>query len=366
MNEPVVITGLGCCTALGDMPASLWGGLESGTPAALQPVPLPQDLPACAQREVPVARVPGPHPERLLGVRRPFPDRPSLMAIIAGDGALAAAGLGQEQDRRTLDPNRLGLVVNTCFGPSQTVERYLRTLLLEGPAQVSPIVFSRAVSNTLSGELARRHQLKGPSTLVVGSTTVGYALDLLQPGAADAVLCVGSDEVRDLHAWAYLRSALLDDGLVLGEGAGAVVMERESSAQTRGARPMARVLGYAAGFCPEAVHHLSSLTTEALQACMLGALADAQRPAAMVSAVVGLANGDDYLAQAERAALAFLPPSSTLLRPKLVLGETFGAAECLGVLAAAPVLRTEGALVLVNTHQVGGAVWTLVLEGISC
>lgn len=384
ISEAAVVSGLGCCTVTGDLPATLYQQVCAKVPVTsyLRPLPWPADLPhgvdpedgaASTEETLTLAQVLGPLPERLPGLRRPFPDRPTLMAIVAADGALADSALLSQAEagpsKPHLDRSRIGVVVGTCFGPSHTVERYLRTLITEGPAQVSPIAFSRAVASSLVGEICRRHQLKGPSTVLLGASILGYALDLLHQGAADAVLCVGVDEVRDLHGWAYQRTGLLADGLVLGEGAAALLLERSSYLQQRGGPALAQVVDYTAGFCPSSVNRLSLVSLNSLELSMTGLLEATGQPAESVGLVVGLANGDDKLRKTEQAAIRLcLSPAAEILWPKHTLGETFGASEIIGALVGTLALgaQTEregpGRCVVVNTAQVGGMVGSVLLR----
>ena len=182
------------------------------------------------------------------------------------------------------------------------------------------------------------------------------------------MVCVGVDEIRDLHAVAYAHAGLLDAGLVLGDASVALVLERLESAEAREAAILAEVADYAAVFCAQSVHHVTRVTPEAIGRSMQQALAVAGVDAGEIDLVVPLANGDRCLGVAERSALAsvFGRPIATLA-PKHTFGETFGSAGVLGTLVAAEALGrgtggwqpTKG---LVNACEVGGAVWSTVVE----
>lgn len=376
-----LVSGLGCCAVTGNQPSSLYQSVCARVSAStfLRPVPYPIDLPRAADsglassytEEEPIllAQVPGPLPETVEGLRRPFPDRPTLMAISAADQALAQSELLLPAGELSVERTRIGVVVGTCFGPSLTVERYLRVLLADGPAQVSPIHFSRAVASSLVGEICRRHQLKGPSTVLLGGSSIGYALDLLQLGVVDAVLCVGVDEVRDLHGWAYRRTGLLDGGLILGEGAGAVVLENASHLQRRKGHALGQVVDCVSGFCPTSVHRLSQVSQTALESMMTGLLHGAQCAADSVGLVIGMAGGLEHVRDTETTAIQNCVSSKVdILWPKHTLGETFGASELLAVVVGTLALETQverplpGPSVLVNTAQVGGMVGSVLLQ----
>lgn len=362
--ERILITGGGSCTPAGcGLPAAREAvGQLSPVGRFTTALPMPADL--ALERSYPVAKAKAPAPETIPGLARPFPDLFVQLAIVAVDEALASAGLLNGG----IDRSRIGLVLTSALCPLETVARHLATLFRDGPARISPMGFSRTVFNAVVGEISRRHSLQGPSTLVPGSSALGYAYDLLQQGDADAIVCVGVEELRDLHVYAYAQAGLLDGGLVLGEASAAIVLESASSARRRHVPVRAEVADYSAGFCPESVLELTAATPEALAETMGSALAAARLAPAEVGLVVALANGDPGLDQAERAALAaVLGRPVPALEPKLTFGETFAAAGLLGVLLAADALSdgpegTRAAAVLVNACEVGGTVWSAALR----
>lgn len=360
MSNDVVITGIGCCSALGVLPDALLQtlGQGDGVRGVVHPVKIPSELGGGEDGQM--MAIPELEPSSVSGLRRPYPDRPTLMALLATDQAITAAGIDTSRE----DGTAIGLVLNTCFGPSQTVERYLRTLLAQGPALVSAISFARAVSNALGGEVSRRHHLRGPSTTLLGSSAIAYGADLLANGCAEAVVCAGVDEVRAIHLWAYREAGLLAEGLTLGEGAAAVVLERRDVAEARGARIWARIASYAMGFCPESVQRITDVTEESLAQCMERALRRSPGGAANVECVVSIDNGDARMANAERAAVRrVLARAPKWLAPRRALGETFGASEIMGALASIGALRESGTTsCLVNTCQPGGAISSVLME----
>jgi len=361
-RERVVITGCGCWTPAGRGAAAAFEAVAADVPVERFAAPsvFPADLPPHGSR--PVAKLSIPAPEAIGGLPRPFPDVFTRMAVVAVDDAIAAGALTSGHVDRT----RLGLILTSSFGPFETVVSHLTTLFRDGPARISPMSFSRSVFNAVIGELSRRHKLQGPSTLVTGSTAVGYAYDLIQEGAADAVVCVGVDEVSDLHVYAYGDAGLLDGGMVLGEATAAVVLESERSARARDAVVIAEVAEYGTAFCPESVQHLTRVTAEAIGQAMTQALDRAGLAAAAVDAVVTLASGDADMRAQEETALAGLFGKPVRKVPvKTTLGESFGSAGVLGVVVAAEALRTAAppaTTCVVNACEVGGAVSSAVLR----
>ncbi len=109
-------------------------------------------------------------------LRPPYPSRYSQLALVATSLAIQDAQI----ELTSIDPTRIGTVLNTEFGPNEAVEKYLMDLFTKGPAAVSPLLFSRTVANVALGEIARYFQLKGPSSMLLGENSVCYAYDLLQ------------------------------------------------------------------------------------------------------------------------------------------------------------------------------------------
>lgn len=194
------------------------------------------------------------------------------MALAACLEACGQAGLavGEGLGARA---QRVGLVLGTGGGGidftlDQAKEGY-------SGGRLSLWTITNATHGNLSGELSIRLGLRGPSLCIStgcasSSDAVGMALEMLRsdrPGAPEAMVVVGADaHVRweTMTSMALLRvlttrtndersaataSRPFDrtrDGFVLGEGAWAILMEREGSARSRGAREIARVEGYGA------------------------------------------------------------------------------------------------------------------------
>lgn len=364
MTTELVVTGLGCCTALGSDVEGVLAAVGACDEARERA--RPEELADGLLHRAPISvlRVAGPDPGAMAQLRRPHPDRLSLLAIEASDRALRSAGW--TNTARAND--RVALVVNTSFGPKETVERYLRSLLREGPGLVSPIAFSRSVANAVLGEIARRHALTGPSTLLMGSSVLGYAIDLVRADRADLVVCVGVDTLGSYTAWTLREAGMLGEGLVAGEASAAVIVESATSARRRGVRPRAVVRASFSGFCADAVQRITDFGPQAIFDGMQAVLRDADASPETVGTVVSLDNGHRPLARGEGEAIRRLFGERALrvLRPKRTLGEVFGASEVLGTLAATASLAAghTGIRVgcLANTGHLGGLFSTTLLQ----
>jgi 3-oxoacyl-[acyl-carrier-protein] synthase II len=361
-EERIAVTAVGCVTGLGVDPSALLSAIAAEQSAArlAHPEPIPADLPDAAGETVPMMRMVPIDPAKVGGLKRPFPDRLTVATLHVVDTAIQATnGLFDH-----MQPDRRALLLCTSMGPAATVEKYLRTLLTQGPERVSAITFPRSVANAVLGEVSRRHQLRGPGTLVMGSHIIGYAIDLLRTGKADAVVCAGADSLGDYTPWAYKREGMLDGGMVLGDGAACVVLERVADAKKRGATVIAEIEAQAIGSCPKAPRRITEIATRSIEQVMQRLIE--QSGNRDFDLVFALDNGHEPLAAAERAAITSLLGGSRVVPPKRTIAETFGASEVLSIALAAEALRTRafGAArrILVNAAHVGGALSATALR----
>jgi 3-oxoacyl-[acyl-carrier-protein] synthase II len=186
-------------------------------------------------------------------------DRVAKYAILAARGALLDAGL-----LPVARPERIGLVVGTARGAVTSFEKYLESVRGGRWRNASPISFPNLVMSSIGGQVSKAFGLKGLASTVVAGVSGGlqalaHGFEMLrQDDGQDAVVVVAADEVGALYFRLLdrLGGVLAPDaaglapydpsapGLVLGEGAAAVVLERSASARQRGARAWAEVAGY--------------------------------------------------------------------------------------------------------------------------
>ncbi len=271
-------------------------------------------------------------------------DRFSQLAVAAAAEAVADAGWEAELPYA---PDRVGCILGTGIGGLETLESNHEELLGRGPGAVSPLSVPLMMGNAGAGTLAMRHGLLGPcfgvvSACAAGANAIGAAARTIQVGDADAVLTGGSEAV--LTPLARASFAALDavsktgesrpfdarrDGFIMGEGAGALVLEEAQAAQARGARILGYVRGYGAT-CD--AHHLTAPDPQGAGAAraILAALADA-----------GIAAGDLVYVNAHGTSTPLNDRSETLAL-KTALGD-----DAYGV----PVSSTKSAI----GHLLGAA-----------
>jgi 3-oxoacyl-(acyl-carrier-protein) synthase len=244
--EPIAVTGAGVISPIGHDLDAFWAGLVTGTSgiAEIERFPV-RDLRVTRGGEV--KKLPRwPSGERRLPVCRT-----SRFLIHAAHEALAHAGLARERP----EPSRLAVVVGTALGGIDDAAR-----AVAGQGGVRALLGSHYDGPTWN--LARWLGAGGPVITVStacasGATSLGIAADLLRAGRADVVVAGGTDVLCRFvqRGFNVLRSLTRDEvrpfdrrrnGILLGEGAGIVVLERPADAAARGRRrPLGFLLGHA-------------------------------------------------------------------------------------------------------------------------
>jgi len=257
----VVVTGLGPVSAIGSGRNAFWEALEAGRhgfgPISLCDV---ESSPSKIGAEVKDFRL-AAYIEHGDVLSRHTP-RPVQLALAASVEALHDA----ELDLDACDPDRLGIHVGTSVGNIGDMFR-LRELS-ESSGKLPPHAAFHAFNHSAACVLSSFFNIRGPihtttSGCNSGIDALGQSLRMIEAGAADAMLVVGSDcelvpEVMlALNASGSLATKYNDrpeaasrpfdrgrDGNVVGEGAAALLLEAEPHARSRGARIYARLAGY--------------------------------------------------------------------------------------------------------------------------
>jgi len=188
-------------------------------------------------------------------------DRASQFAIAASKLALADAGLTVAQE----NSSRVGVVLGSGFCGLSSSEEFHRGQVLKGFLDLNPMLFPNTVPNAPSSYVSIELGIEGVNATLVQSfctaeAAICFACDQLRRGRADLILTGGVDELSEflfrgfseLHLLATDRGDAersrpydkMRNGLILGEGAGLLVVENEEHARARGARIYGYVLGY--------------------------------------------------------------------------------------------------------------------------
>lgn len=252
--KPIAITGLGAVTACGFGADRLWDAAREGR-SAVREVLFPRIL---RQQVKQMARIADADFAPLLETAKPrFQDRTAILGVAAAREAVARAGLGPEDFGE-----RCAIVVGSGLGGAETIEQgYIR--FVEDPAARSDVMaIPKLMANSTASWIAMEFKATGPtlciSTACSSSTqSIGLAADLIRAGIVDRCLAGGAEALLidgAFTAWEALHVMTTShcrpfsrerSGMVLGEGAGVVVLESMEAAAARGATVLAELVGYA-------------------------------------------------------------------------------------------------------------------------
>ncbi len=336
----VVITGVGIASPIGNSMASVTDALRHGA-HGIRVMPewdayghLATRLGAPASDEA-LRAVPA-RKSRTMG-------RVSLLALHATLEAIERAGLTQEE----LQSQRCGIAYGSTHGSSAETEAFCRRLFgTQSFAGIPASTYLRFMSHTCASNLAvhlgtRGRILTTCSACVSGSQAIGLAYETIRHGLQDVMIAGGAEELHVCHAGVFdimfatsrhyndqpdaaPRPFDADrDGLVVGEGAGTVVLEDLDRARARGASILAEVLGFGTNSGCEGV---TTPSVDATEAAIRLALEDAGLPPEAIDYVNahGTATESGDIAESQATARVFgstVPVSST----KGHVGHTLGA-----------------------------------------
>jgi 3-oxoacyl-[acyl-carrier-protein] synthase II len=188
-----------------------------------------------------------------------FADRFAQLATVATGEALEMAGWAEEMPYA---PERVGCVVATSVGGIQTCIEQQERARVKGYDLISPLAVVMQMPNAPAGMIAQKWGFRGECCAVVaacasGTLAFGTAERLLSSGTVDAVVLAACDAALTPQVLAAFRimGALSPsgiarpfdrrrDGFVVGEGAGALVLERPDTAAQRDAAVLGEVVGF--------------------------------------------------------------------------------------------------------------------------
>ena len=278
---------------------------------------------------------------------------PSKLAVAAGKMALPDAGI----ETVATEGGRVGVYLATAFGPVHNTEKLLRQIFLEGAEAAQPFYFSECVANTPAAQLAIAVGARGPNVTIVQRESgpllaVGRGAQAVREGRVDRALAGAVEEIPPLlHALLGRFGALAHEeeklaenprpfdrrrnGILAGEGASLLILEREDAALARGARILARVKWSGGAFDATAGVTDWGEGHDALAGALRAGLQTAGGIAgvsAVVSGASGAKRGDLLEARVLKAVWGDLP-LPPVMTPKAVTGEYGGGTLAAGLLA---------------------------------
>jgi 3-oxoacyl-[acyl-carrier-protein] synthase II len=296
--------------------------------------------------------------------------------VVAGMQAMRDSGLAVTE----ANSDRIGVLMGSGMGGLESIEQtYDKYLETHSPKKVSPFFIPASIINLVSGHLSIAFNLTGPNLAVATACTtsthsLGLAMRLIQYGEADAMLAGGSEMatcVTGMSGFAQAKALSQRnddpqgasrpwdkdrDGFVMGDGAGAMMLEEYEQAKARGAKIYAEIVGF--GMSGDAFHVTAPPDDgEGARKAMAKALTDAQLSPDRVQYVnahatsTGLGDRAETLAirRAFGAAADKLAVSST----KSMTGHLLGAAGAVEAIFSVLALRDQVAPPTINLHTPG-------------
>jgi 3-oxoacyl-[acyl-carrier-protein] synthase II len=296
--------------------------------------------------------------------------------VVAGMQAMRDSGLAVNET----NSDRIGVLMGSGMGGLESIEiTYDKYLETHSPKKVSPFFIPASIINLVSGHLSIAFNLTGPNLAIATACTtsthaIGMALRLIQFGDADAMLAGGSEmatcptgmsgfaqakalSLRNDNPQAASRPWDKDrDGFVMGDGAGAMMLEEYEHAKARGAKMYAEIIGF--GMSGDAFHVTAPPEDgEGARKAMANALNDAKITPDQVQYINAHATSTELGDRAETTAIhrAFgaaakrLAVSST----KSMTGHLLGAAGAVEAIFSVLALRDQIAPPTINLDQPG-------------
>jgi 3-oxoacyl-[acyl-carrier-protein] synthase II len=340
----VVVTGIGGVSALG----SDWASIESGLRACRNAVRTMSEWDRHTEMGTRLAAPITDFAPPAHWTRKQLRSmgRVSQLAVRASELALADAGLTVDA---TLRDGRMGVACGSSIGSTADISDFAEMLLIGKAERLNANSYVRMMPHTAAANIGIFFGLTGriiptSSACTSGSQGIGYAYEAVSSGRQGMMLAGGAEELCPSQAMAFdllyatcrrndtpgLVPQPYDrdrDGLVVGEGAGMLVLETLDSALARGARIHAEIAGFASNSDGS---HVTRPRQDTMRRVMEMALADAGIAPAQVGYVNGhgtsTEHGDIAETQATSEVFGIRMPISS---QKSYLGHSMGACGAL-------------------------------------
>ncbi|WP_323958605.1 beta-ketoacyl-ACP synthase II [Arthrobacter sp. JZ12] len=369
MARKVVITGLGATTPIGGDVPTMWENALKGVSGART---IEADW--VAEYELPVtfaAQVATPASDVLTRVEAKRMDPSTQFAVIAAREAWRDSGLEE------VDHDRFAVAFATGIGGVWTLLDAWDTLRSKGPRRVLPMTVPMLMPNgpaaAVSLDLGARAGAHTPvSACASGTEALHQGLELIRSGKADVVMCGGAEAaIHPMPIAAFASMQALSrrnddpehasrpydidrDGFVMGEGAGALVLEAEEHALARGAR----IYGELAGTSVTAdAYHITAPdpeglgATRALKAAMFDARVQASDVVHVNAHATSTPVGDQPEYVALKTALGSQVNSVAVSATKSQTGHLLGASGAVEAVMTVLAVHGRQAPVTINLEN---------------
>jgi nodulation protein E len=349
-DRRIVVTGLGCISALGHSVDDFWSALKNGR-SGIGPLNIsaPFDLKVSIG-----GAIPAPDPRTMVDQRRlPMLDRFSVLALVATDQAIAQSGLSFDKELGA----RTACIVGVGVAGWEAIEESYRRVFLEGAKRTNVFTVPRVMPGAPASQVSMAYGIRGPvfgvsSACSSSNHAFASAVSLLRAGTVDVAVAGGTEAplvYGILKAWDALRVLAPDTcrpfdrdrkGLVLAEGAGMAVLERADHAKARGAEILAELAGV--GMSADA-HDLVAPTVEGPTRALRACLADARLAPESVDYInahgTGTAANDITEIEVIKTVFGDHAKSLSISSTKSMHGHALGASGALELVAMIEAMR---------------------------
>ncbi len=348
----VAITGAGVVSPFGHTFADFWAGISAGR-SAIRPMTL---VDPSLLRFRNAAEVPDFDPLAYFDAREAAPlDRFAQMAAVAAREAVAQSGLSFQGDLGA----RTAIVMGTAGGGKNSEDSEFLQLYRNSATRIAPFTIPRTMANAGASRISFEFGITGPVFAVSTACSsanhaIGQAFHMVRGGQAEIALAGGSEapfSLGFLKAWEAMRVVAPDTcrpfsagrkGLILGEGAGVLVLEPLEAAEARGAPILAELAGF--GMSSDAGHITQPSADGAARAIQL-ALQDGKLAPDQIDYInahgTGTAINDPTEAQAIRSVFGEHVRKLAVSSTKSMHGHALGAAGALEAAATIGALREQ-------------------------
>lgn len=354
MTRRVVVTGLGTVTALGESWEENRAGLLARKNAVAQ---MPEwDIFSGLNTKLAAPIKNFTLPEHYTRKRIRSMGRVSLLSTRATEYAIESAGLLEDE---FLKSGRVGIAYGSCTGSTAAVCDFADMLVNHSTHKITATSYVQMMPHTTAVNTGLFFGLTGrviptSSACTSGSQAIGYAYEAIRFGLQDAMVAGGAEELCPSEVAVFdtlfATSTLNDtpsvtpkpfdrtrDGLVIGEGAGTLMLEELEHAKARGAKIYAEIVGFATNCDATYITQPNRVT---IQRCIEDALRMAELSPADIGYISahGTATGRGDVAESQATAAVFgnKTPISSI---KSFLGHTLGACGAIEAIYAIQMMR---------------------------
>ena len=259
MERRVVVTGIGAITPIGNSASEFWNNIKENK-NGIDSITYfdTSDFKVKLAAEVKNFNV-----QDYIGKKEAKRmDKYTQFAVISSNEAIEDSKI----DLENIDKEKIGVVFGSGIGGIGTIENQINTLKDRGPSRVSPLTIPMGISNIAAGTIAIEHGILGSclslnSACATSTHAIGEAYRTIKHGYLDVIIAGGSEAAITPFGIAGFQSLTAlsrsedknrasipfdkdRNGFVMGEGAGALILEDLDSALKRGAKIYAEIVGY--------------------------------------------------------------------------------------------------------------------------